>query len=129
MIFFDTSAALALADVEDDNHAQAVLALRRLIVEGHGLLTHNYVLVESAAVMQRRLGLKSALAFLSDSRNLTVHWVTPEDHSDAVALLSERDRRGLSLVDCMSFIVMKMYRSSTALAYDADFRLEGFQTL
>ena len=129
MIFFDTSAALALADAEDDNHAQAVLAMARLMAEGRALLTHSYVLVESAAVLQRRLGLKSALAFLSDSRHLNVHWVTAEDHAEAVGVLGKRDRRKLSLVDCMSFIVMRKYRDTMALAYDSDFRAEGFDAV
>ena len=129
MIFFDTSAALALADADDDHHNEAVRAMTRLMAEGHALLTHNYILVESAAVLQRRLGLKSALAFLSDSRNFTVHWVTPRDHAEAAGLLSRRDRRKLSLVDCMSFVVMKKYGATLALAYDSDFQAEGFDTV
>ena len=42
------------------------------------------------------------------------------------ALFEQRNRRGLSLVDCMSFVVMRKYRSTAALAYDADFQAEGF---
>ena len=129
MIFFDTSAAMALADVEDDHHEEAVRAMTRLIAEGRALLTHNYVLVESAAVLRRRLGLKSALAFLSDSRNFTVHWVTPRDHTEAVELLGRRNSRKLSLVDCMSFVVMRKYGATLAFAYDSDFEAEGFETV
>ena len=129
MIFFDTSAAMALADMEDDHHHEAVRAMTRLMAEGRALLTHNYILVESAAVLQRRLGLKSALAFLSDSRNFTVHWVTLGDHAEATELLSQRSRRKLSLVDCVSFVVMKKYGVTLALAYDSDFQAEGFDTI
>ena len=93
---------------------------------GFPLLTHNYVLVESAAVLQRRLGLASALSFLAESRTFTVHWITPEDHLEAVDLLERRNRRNLSLVDCMSFVVMKNYGVTTALVYDSDFQAEGF---
>ena len=128
MIFFDTSAALALADADDDHHHEAVRAMTRLMAEGHALLTHNYILVESTAVLQSRLGMKSALAFLADSRNFTVHWVTPRDHAEAAELLNRRDRRKLSLVDCMSFVVMKKYGATLALAYDSDFQAEGFDT-
>lgn len=93
------------------------------------LLTHNYVLVESAAVLQRRLGLTSALSFLDESKTFRVHWVTPEDHTEAVELLERRGKRYLSLVDCMSFVVMKHYGITTALAYDSDFQAEGFDAL
>ena len=128
MIFLDTSAILALADVRDQNHTGAVVALESLTLDGNTLLTHNYVLVESAALLQSRIGLESALAFLSDAEHFTVHWVTPTDHAEAMTLLTERNRRGLSMVDCMSFVVMRKYGVRTALAYDADFQAEGFET-
>ena len=90
------------------------------------LFTHNYVLVEAAAVLQRRLGLTSALSFLDESKTFRIHWITPEDHAEAVELFVRRSKRNLSLVDCMSFIVMKQYGIRTALAYDSDFQAEGF---
>lgn len=127
MIFLDTSAVLALADTGDQHHTESVAALEQLTSEGHGLLTHNYILVESAALLQSRIGLASALAFLTDAEQFTVHWVTPADHAEAVDLLAERDRRRLSLVDCMSFMVMRKYAVGKALAYDADFQVEGFE--
>lgn len=127
MIFLDTSAVIALADRSDDNHVEAVAALAKATAQGHGVLTHNYILVESAALLKSRIGLRSALAFLSDAAKFTIHWVTPRDHAHAVTLLAERNRRGLSLVDCMSFAVMRSYGASAALAYDADFAAEGFQ--
>ena len=127
MIFLDTSAVMALADAGDEHHAKAVAAMARLVSEDHALLTHNYVLIESAALLQRRLGLQSALAFLADAEKLTLHWVTPGDHAEAAGLLTERNKRGLSLVDCMSFVVMRKYGVTAALAYDADFEAEGFE--
>ena len=126
MIFFDTSAAVALADVEDLHHARAIRAMEEIERDGLPLHTHNYVLVESAAVLQRRFGLTSALSFLAESRTFTVHWITPEDHAEAVELLERRGKRNLSLVDCMSFIVMRQYGITTALVYDSDFQAEGF---
>ena len=126
MIFFDTSAAVALASGEDDHHGDAVRAIEAIANSRATLLTHNYVLVESAALLQGRLGLPSALNFLSNSESFYVHWVTYEDHMEAVALLRQRNRRGLSLVDCMSFVTMRKYGVATALAYDSDFQTEGF---
>ena len=100
--------------------------MQRVVASGQPLLTHNYVLIEIVALLQRRLGMPSARAFLSDAQNFTVHWVTPDDHSEAVTLFEQHNRRGLSLVDCMSFVVMRKYQSTAALAYDADFQTEGF---
>lgn len=85
-------------------------------------------MLESAALIQRRLGLHATLTFLKDTRHLKIHWITPEDHTEAVDLLERRGRRNLSLVDCMSFVVMTQYGITTALAYDSDFQAEGFNT-
>lgn len=126
MIFLDTSAIYALADRGDPNHSQAAAAFQRLLEDGEEALVHSYVLVESAALLQRRLGLDSALQFLQESRAFQVHWVGSHDHEQAVELLKERGRRGLSLVDCASFAVMRHYQVDQALAFDADFESEGF---
>ena len=103
--------------------------MQRVVAGSQPLLTHNYVLIETVALLQRRLGMPSARAFLADSQNFTLHWVTPDDHAEAAALFKQRNRRGLSLVDCMSFVVMRKYRATAALAYDADFQAEGFRPL
>ena len=79
--------------------------------------------------MQRRLGLQAALAYLNATRLLHVHWVSRSEHDQAVELLERRSRRGLSLVDCVSFVVMRELNVDTALAYDSDFEREGFKVL
>ena len=127
MIFLDTSAVLALADTKDSHHNEAVATLVSMMSSGHAILTHNYVLVESAVLLQNRIGLASSLAFLTDAHRFTIHWISAADHAEAVELLSGRNRRGLSLVDCMSFVVMRKYAIKTALAFDADFEAEGYE--
>jgi len=83
------------------------------------LLIHNYILVESAFLLQGRLGLSSALQLLSDAQGFQVHWIREEDHENALALLIQRGRRALSLVDCMSFVVMCNYGVQDTLAFQA----------
>lgn len=126
MIFLDTSAIYALADRGDPNHREAVAAFRRLLDDGEDVLLHSYILVEAAALLQRRLGLSSALQFLQESQGFQIHWVSSGDHEEAVGLLGERGKRGLSLVDCASFAIMRRYQVNRALAFDADFAQEGF---
>lgn len=127
MIFIDTSALYAAADLDDPWHSAIVEALARLIDEEEELLVHNYVLVEAGALLQRRLGLPRALALLRQTDPYRIHWITSEDHDDAVRLLAERNKRGLSLVDCASFVIMRRYGVTRALALDADFEAEGFE--
>lgn len=126
MIFLDTSAIYALADRSDPNHQQALAAFQNLLESGEGVLVHSYVLVEAAALLQRRLGLESALRFLHESQAFHVQWINARDHQEAVDLLEQRGKRALSLVDCASFVVMRYHQVERALAFDADFEAEGF---
>jgi len=126
VIFLDTSVIYALADRSDPNHGQALVAFQRLLEDGEDVLVHSYVLVEAAALLQRRLGLDSALRFLQESSGFHVHWVSSRDHEESVGLLAERGKRGLSLVDCASFTIMRQYQVNRALAFDEDFEREGF---
>lgn len=127
MTFVDTSAIYAWADAADPNHGTAVRALQALLERGEELLTHNYVLVESMALLQARLGLSAARKLAADARTFAVEWVDDELHAAGVSALEASGRRRLSLVDHISFLVMRRRRVHTAFAFDPDFTAEGFQ--
>ena len=126
MILLDTSAIYALADRRDANHPRATTLFRSADESGEPLLLHSYIISEAASLLQRRLGLAAALAFVRQVADFTVHWLGPEDHEEASRLLEARSRRGLSLVDCASFAVMRRYGITHAFTFDADFEREGF---
>jgi len=130
-VFVDTSALFAVLDADDEHHVDAAAAWGRLldgIVDGrHEGMTHGSVLVESSALVQRRLGMP-ALRALHDRlvAALTVHWVDAELHGRAVSALLAADRRDVSLVDWTSFELMRARGVEAALAYDDDFAAQGF---
>ena len=126
MIFLDTSAIYALADTVDANHSLALNLFAGVLGSSETILVHNYVMVEAAALLQRRLGMAVALQFLREADNFHVHSISDVDHQRAVNLLEERGKRHLSLVDCASFVVMRHYGVPQALAFDSDFVDEGF---
>lgn len=94
----------------------------------HALLTtSNYVVVETCALLQRRLGTKALHTFRSEVLpSLHVQWVSPPQHETAFAALLASGRRKLSLVDCVSFKLMRDLDLETAFAFDIHFREEGF---
>ena len=128
MIFLDTSAIYALADNADPNHARAGKIFERLVTERTALMTHNYVLVESFALLQHRLGLGSAIAFSDESRNFEIVWVDQQTHREAASKWAKRGRT-LSFVDHVSFVVMERMQITTAFAFDSDFVAAGFDVL
>ena len=127
MIFLDTSAIYAMADRGDPRHQRAKERFQALLEAGDGVLTHNYVLVEAMALIQHRLGVVAALKFAHSASAFEIEWVDRARHAAAVRRLAAASRRRVSLVDHVSFIVMRSRGVDTALAFDPDFEAEGFR--
>lgn len=62
-VFIDTSAFLIMLDGSDPEHAKAVSLWNELQDQGETLVTTNYILVESIALIQRRLNLAAVRLF------------------------------------------------------------------
>ncbi len=129
-VFVDTSALYAVLDRDDANHSAAAVVWRRLVHEGTVLLTHNYVLIESCALAQRRLG-PAALRVLNTDvvPLLQVEWIGEERHRRAVDMAIAAGRKKLSVVDCASFLVMRESGLKEAFCFDRHFREFGFEAV
>lgn len=62
-VFIDTSAFLAVLDESDINHAAAKTFWNKTISGEDLLLCHNYILVETSALVLRRLGMEAIRVF------------------------------------------------------------------
>ena len=126
-VFVDTSALFAVLDADDRAHPKAKETWERLLSEAHALFTTNYVLVETYALAQRRLGLDAVEVLSTDvAPMLSVLWVGKDEHARAVAALMSARRRQLSLVDCVSFELMRQHGIERCFAFDAHFGEQGF---
>ena len=126
MIFLDTSAVYAWADRHDPNHHTAVRLLQAILDRDESLVTHNYVVLESLALLQARLGVSAAVKFAKDAAAFVVEWVDEDLHASGLRAVEKSGKRLVSLVDHISFLVMKRRRVTTAFAFDPDFKTEGF---
>ena len=126
-VFVDTSGILALLNPLDASHAAARRAFEKLEAREVPLLTSSFVLVETYALLLRRFGLEAVIAFRRDfAPLLEVVWVESSLHESGLDLLLERGGRNLSLVDAVSFLVMRQRRIDEAFAFDRHFSDEGF---
>jgi len=129
-VFIDTSAFYALLDASDRRHAAAARIWSRLLDSTEDLVTHNYILVETIALAQRRLGRKAVEAFLADlSAPVRIHWIDQDLHDRAIGAFRTAGRETLSLVDCVSFEVMRARSWRAAFVFDDDFADRGFEIL
>ena len=127
-VFVDTSALYAVLDADDDAHTAALQAWTDLIRTQQAMCTSNYVCVESAALLQSRIGMSAVRALFDDLLPVvSVVVIDKALHAQAVAILLDADRRRLSLVDCASFAVMRQHGIMKAFAYDPHFEERGFQ--
>lgn len=124
MIFADTSALYALLDADDQAHARA----RAFFETGPmRLVTHNYVVVETASLVHKRLGPALVRALLEDLMPaVEMRWVDEELHRAALSAFMAAVRRRTSLVDWVSFEVMRREGIDRAFAFDRDFAVHGF---
>jgi uncharacterized protein len=128
--FVDTSAFVAYFNRDDQHHVIAASVMQALAQEESLLVTTNYTMLETTALLQRRLGL----AALQDFQEaivpfLTVTWVDAALHDLGVTAVLTANRRQLSLVDCISFIVCRRQGIQQVFAFDQHFAEQGFTLL
>lgn len=129
-VFVDTSALLAVLDANDRGHSAVARAWKDLLSGEHELLTTSYVLVETFALVQSRIGVEAARVLDQDLLPaVAVIWLDEEIHRAAVSALLTAGRRQLSLVDCASFETMRRHGVTTALTLDSHFAEQGFEVL
>jgi len=129
-VFVDTSALYALLVRSEAGHERVLRAFSAAVQGDEQLCTTSYVLVETVALLQHRIGLDAvrdlerALAPL-----LAVEWVSAGLHKRATSRLLRGDRRRVSLVDCVSFEFMKAMGLRRALTLDRHFADAGFEVV
>jgi len=129
-IFVDTSAFLAVLDRSDANHGPAKALWERIVGSGDRLVCHNYILVETSALILRRLGMDAIRVFEQDiAPILLLVWVTRDIHEAAVSAHLVAARRTLSLVDCVSFEIMRRNGVRKAFAFDRHFQEYGYESV
>lgn len=130
MIFVDTSAILAILIPDDLNHLRAMQHWRTLLEEDQTLLTNNYVLVESIAIIQKRLGLSKMHDFQEKLLPfMTIGWIDEDQHHAAIRHVLAANRRQLSLVDCGGFETMRRLKIEKVFTFDDHFREQGFEVI
>ncbi|MBN1145624.1 MAG: type II toxin-antitoxin system VapC family toxin [Anaerolineales bacterium] len=126
-IFIDTSALYAVLCADDPNHKAARITWLDLLSQPEDLICTNYILVESFALIQNRLGIQAVRAFQEDVIPLLgVEWLGAVQHQAAISAVLIAGRKQLSLVDCASFETMRRLGITTAFAFDPHFKEQGF---
>ncbi len=126
-VFVDSSGFYAVLDADDPFHRAAKTAFEHAERERWQLVTTNYVVHETWALVQHRLGWEAVDDFLDVMLPLCrVEFVDEAWHVLAAQHCRQVRRRKLSLTDCVSFEMMRRLGLSEAIAQDEDFAEKGF---
>jgi len=128
-VFVDTTGFYAALNADDPYHRKARILMLRAEAEDWRLITSNYVVQESWAPMQDRLGWEAVEAWQRALLSrCEIIWVDEERHRLGAARCRQAGERRLILMDCVSFEVMHRERVREFIGDDAHFADEGFST-
>jgi len=129
-VYVDTSALYPILVRNDEDHSAAISTLKLLRTEDAELLTSNYVVHETVALLQRRWGIEAVRDL---ERNLEsgiqIVWIDAEIHAQAMSALLAAATRSISLTDWASLEVIRRERIDRAFTFDRDFRNRGFEVI
>ena len=128
-IFIDTLFVVALVNRRDQYHEQATKLAERL--DGHPLLVTDAVLLEIGNALSRNYK-EEAVRIMDDflaSDEVEIVRLTPELFDKAYSMYRTYLDKEWSLVDCISFVVMRQAAVKQVLTFDRHFAQAGFQAL
>lgn len=128
-VLMDTSAFYALLSARDLFHARARDAYEQLLDRESEFWTTSYAVVETVALLHRRLGFDLVAAFVAWQREarLQVLWVDSRMHAEAWDGFMAEQGRGLSFVD-WTMAVASREMSAPVFTFDAGFATQGIPT-
>jgi len=128
--YVDTSAFYAMMDLDDEFHKESKITFSKLIGEREIFHSSNYVIFETIALLQSRLGLEAIRVFQDDLMPIVnIHWIDKTVHTVGINSMLIAHQKEISLVDYTSFEIMRTLGIKKVFAFDKHFRENGFQVL
>ena len=133
MIFVDTAAWVAISLKNDRFHTAAVRAQKKLLRSKEGLLTSNFVVDETLAVLLYQAGYLPAIRFhnllelMIEAGIVSVLHVTEEVEEKAWQVFKTFNvDKEWSFTDCTSKVLMDATRTIEIFTFDHHFDQMGF---
>ena len=130
--FLDTSFAIALSSVTDQNHVRAVQLANQIEANKNRLVTTQAILLEIGNALSKQRYRAAAIELLESLEtdpNIEIVLLTNDLYQLALNLFKQREDKEWGLVDCISFIVMQDRGITDALTADTHFQQAGFRAL
>ena len=124
VVFVDTGAFYAAINRKDENHSEAAALFRRAIEEEWRLITSNFVVAETHALILARMERGLAMAWLRSIPARIVRISKADEEKALRIILGYRDKE-FSYCDASSFALIERLRIREAMAFDSHFEQYG----
>lgn len=131
-VFLDTSFAIALSSLTDQNHVRAVELANQIETNRIRLVTTQAILLEIGNALSKQTYRTAAIQLLESleaDSTVEIVLLTKDLYKAAFSLFKQREDKEWGLVDCISFIVMQDRGITDALTADRHFHQAGFRAL
>ena len=131
-VFVDTVAWIALLNVSDVLHAQALEIMDSLRRKRTRFVTTEFVLLAVADALSAPSIRTQTVGFIEGLRRLSVLRIVPLNQellTEGWSLYAQRTDKDWGLTDCISFVVMNQEPLSQAFTSDHHFEQAGFINL
>jgi len=129
-VFLDTVGLIAVWDTDDQWHAAAESAYKRVVTQRQSTLTTSFILLECGNTAARRT-FRSDVCALRQTLELRNELIVPaeDDWLQAWAAYERGEAGQAGIVDHVSFAVMRRLGITEAFTNDKHFQAAGFTLL
>ncbi|MBU0611587.1 MAG: PIN domain-containing protein [Armatimonadetes bacterium] len=132
-VLVDSWAWIAMLDDRDLNHRAALRQYAALRQADTPLVTTNLIVYEAYEHLRREHGLPRALKYIEQvgaaASVLRIAYISREDEGEALEFAVKYHDQDFSLVDCVSFVLMRRRGLQTAFTGDKHFITAGFNII
>lgn len=130
-LFIDSSALVALNDIDDPSYRNAQKILQVILKENFDSLLSTNIILESTTLISQKVGKAKGISLLDELRGGKYTIINPDDSllEDAEEIFRIIRSKNVSYSDCVSFAVMKHYDIKWAFAFDDHFKKQGFKRI
>jgi len=128
VVFLDSSAFLARLNRRDLHHRAASLLFEEIEAKGYALVTTDFIVAETHALILSRLGANVARNWLQNLKVYVYH-VPAHEIQLAKEIVFRYTDKDWTLTDAISFVVMQRLGIRQAFTFDRHFEQFGFEVL
>ena len=128
-VFVDATAWVALADIREARHADAVRIYSELLRQRSRLVTSELMVAEAQIMIRRRVHHQAAMTFVeqvNESPQIELAFLDAALEAETKAILRQYDDQDFSFADAAAFALMRQRGLTHAFAFDGHFVTAGF---